>query len=639
MLNRAYATLVVKSVDDEQRIIEGIASSPVTDRVGDVLEPKGAAYQLPIPLLWQHRSDQPIGQVIRAKVTKTGIEIRAQIAKGLLPRIDEAWALIKSGLVKGLSVGFRPLEDPEPIKDTFGYRFTKWEWLELSAVTVPANADATISLIKSLDADDLAASGVVARSVHPPGASGVSRTGRPMKSISEQLTAKKAELKTKSERLDALRTKADGETLDATEVTERTEIVADIERLSTDVAELAAQEKAQSLIASPVTVTAPHVYNMPAQPHVTVTSNVPKGMGFVHAVQCKMASFLSQGSISPVDIARSRFPDDPRVVAYLKTATTAHTTADGTNTGGQELVYAQNLTSEFIELLAPTTIVGKFGTNGIPSLRRIPFNVRIVGQTTGGTAGWVGEGKLKPVRKFDFNATSLTWAKLAAITVQSDELARFSNPSSDALLRSALEETIRQKMDVDFIDPANAGSAGVYPASITRGITALTESGTDAVAVRKDFAQLVQAFINANNPLSSGVIITSESMALQFSLMMNALGQPEFPGVTVTGGRLLGFPVITSQYATTGSPDANLFCLVNASDIFLADDGQISVDVSREASVEMGTDPENESATVVSLWQANLIGLRAERYINWARRRTSAVAYFDAAAYAAGSPV
>jgi phage head maturation protease len=94
------------------------ASSPASprttaDRDGDIVEPKGAEFKLPIPLLWQHDSRQPIGQVFYAKVTSAGIEIKARIAKVAEPgtlkdRLDEAWQSIKAGLVKGLSIGFRP---------------------------------------------------------------------------------------------------------------------------------------------------------------------------------------------------------------------------------------------------------------------------------------------------------------------------------------------------------------------------------------------------------------------------------------------------------------------------------------------------------------------------------------------------
>lgn len=148
--NRAYSLLEIKEMDDDARVIMGIASTPTPDRMADVVLPEGAVFKLPIPLLWQHRSDQPIGNVTQAKVTKKGIEIVAEIAKGVSEEIDRAWSLIKSGLVRGLSIGFRGL-DTEQIPNSWGVIYQRWEWLELSAVTIPANAEASITSIKQFD--------------------------------------------------------------------------------------------------------------------------------------------------------------------------------------------------------------------------------------------------------------------------------------------------------------------------------------------------------------------------------------------------------------------------------------------------------------------------------------------------------
>lgn len=156
-MQRAYSLFEIKAFDDDTREIEGIATTPTADRMGDIVEPKGAVFKLPIPLLWQHRGDLPIGQVVKAKVTTGGISVVANLAKiaeaGVLKdRLDEAWQSLKIGLVRGLSIGFNPLESAQ-IKDTYSYRFTSWEWLELSAVTIPANAEATIQTVKSFDAE------------------------------------------------------------------------------------------------------------------------------------------------------------------------------------------------------------------------------------------------------------------------------------------------------------------------------------------------------------------------------------------------------------------------------------------------------------------------------------------------------
>jgi len=237
---------------------------------------------------------------------------------------------------------------------------------------------------------------------------------------------------------------------------------------------------------------------------------------------------------------------------------------------------------------------------------------------------------------------TLGFAKVANIAVYSQELARFSNPSAESLIRDGLAAALIARMDIDFVDPAKAIDVGVSPASITNGIAAIVSSGTDAAAVRYDIGQLFAAFITANITPSSGVFIMSEMTALALSLMVNALGQPEFPAITMKGGTLMGLPVITSQYVVSGSPADYMVILVNAQDIFLSDDGQVSVEASGEASLAMDDDPQGSPATsggtLVSLWQTNQIGLRAERFINWVRRRDAAVAWIDHVAWGAGSP-
>lgn len=166
-MERAYSLLEVKSIDEDKRIIEGIATTPSVDRVGDVVEPKGAEFKLPIPLLWQHNPDQPIGEVFAAKVTSKGIEIKARIERsdepGLLKDLlDFAWQCIKKRLVRGLSIGFQG-KARERIEDDEGHftgiRFMRWLWLELSAVTIPANQDASILAVKKFDTQQRAASG------------------------------------------------------------------------------------------------------------------------------------------------------------------------------------------------------------------------------------------------------------------------------------------------------------------------------------------------------------------------------------------------------------------------------------------------------------------------------------------------
>ena len=84
---------------------------------------------------------------------------------------------------------------------------------------------------------------------------------------------------------------------------------------------------------------------------------------------------------------------------------------------------------------------------------------------------------------------------------------------------------------------------------------------------------------------------------------------------------MAGFPVIISEHVPAG-----IVVMINADDIYLADDGEVELDYTDQASLEMDTAPTISStatvrpAQLVSLWQTNSAAFRAERMINWARR-------------------
>jgi HK97 family phage prohead protease len=165
MQNRAYSVLTIKGVDEAARTIRGVATTPAVDRVGDIIDPMGVKFINPLAFLWQHQHDKPIGSVKFDKPTAKGIGFEATIAHpdtvesaGLKDRLQEAWDSIKTGLVRAVSVGFRPIE--YSFMDTGGIRFSETEVFELSAVTIPANSDALITTIKSIDAGLRAKEGV-----------------------------------------------------------------------------------------------------------------------------------------------------------------------------------------------------------------------------------------------------------------------------------------------------------------------------------------------------------------------------------------------------------------------------------------------------------------------------------------------
>jgi hypothetical protein len=190
---------------------------------------------------------------------------------------------------------------------------------------------------------------------------------------------------------------------------------------------------------------------------------------------------------------------------------------------------------------------------------------------------------------------------------------------------------IAQFLDQQFIDPAAAAVAGVSPGSVTNGVTPITTAGSTPANARTDIQAMANAMTALNISTAGAYLILSESNALALTNALNPLGQQLFPGMAQQGGTIMGYQAVASQAAGT------TVALIKPDQILYADDGGVTIDVSREASLQMDSAPMAvPDATVVltSLWQMNYVGLRAERFINWKKARTGVVQY-TVATYAA----
>lgn len=157
-MHRAYIALEQKAITEDREFvtIRGIASTPTTDRMGDIVEPLGAKFTLPMKLLLQHDHNMPVGNVTFANPTAKGIPFEAKLPVITEPgrlkdRVDEAIHSLKYDLISAVSIGFKAVADKvERLKDG-GLRFREWSWIELSLVTIPANPQAVITAVKAID--------------------------------------------------------------------------------------------------------------------------------------------------------------------------------------------------------------------------------------------------------------------------------------------------------------------------------------------------------------------------------------------------------------------------------------------------------------------------------------------------------
>jgi HK97 family phage major capsid protein/HK97 family phage prohead protease len=632
---RAYSLLEIKSIDAERRIISGMATTPELDRQGDSVDPAGVRFKNPLPLLLHHDPKQPVGKVTFQPATTAGIAFTAELpiveTPGIVKdRVDEAWDSIKAGLITGVSIGYLLLDNAVEHLKNGTRRLLKIEVGELSLVTIPANRSATIRTVKELD---LAASGLPL-----PGVTGLPvvtavKAAKPM-TIPEQITQFENTRAAKAARMTELMTKAaeTGSTLDDAQTQEYDGLALELKSVDAHLVRLHDQEKLNLVKATTITSTTSPTLSSEIRggvPVIQVKANVPKGTAF--ARMC-MAMAAGRGdSYQTLQYAKQWKDSTPEVeqmvehMWHTKAAVAVGTTTDTTWAG--PLVVTQPL-NEFLEMLRPKTLLGR-----IPGFRYVPFNVSIPTQTTGGTYGWVGQNKPKPVTKADYATVTVPFAKAAGIIVISEELARLSSPSAEALVRDEMMNGMARFLDLQLTDPAVAVSANVSPASITNGAATVASGGVTAAFAKADIVGRIAVMTAAGYPLDECVWLMSDSNAFGLSVSLNGLGNPLFPGVTAQGGTLYGMPVVVSNTMSTR------VALVHAPSIFVADEGGVRIDVSREASVQMDsapTDTVDATTVYVSLWQRNLIGLKAERLITWIKARSTAVTYLTAVAWTGG---
>jgi hypothetical protein len=469
--------------------------------------------------------------------------------------------------------------------------------------------------------------------------------------LAEQIASLEAKRAANIARMEALLQKGidEGRTTEAPEQEEHDTLAQEVEQIDGDLVRLKRLQALKVAGARPAAGDAPAraaEARDPANPGIVLQrkEQVAPGIRFARYAKAIACSYLSmrgqlpgvKGYLSPLECAKML---NPRDVDLHEMFEKANVTAGGTNPThhwGSQLVGTETQAfADFAEFLRPQTIVGKFGVNGVPSLRQVPFRTRLIGQTAGGTGYWVGESQAKPLTSLAFQATTLTPLKAANIAVTTMELVRDSSPSAEAIVRDSLAAAVGERMDITFISPTIAAVAGISPASITNGIVQIASTGQQAEAIRQDVRALVAAFVDANNPPTSGVWIMKATTALALSLLVNPLStQPEFPGLTMMGGTFFGMPVIVSEHVPVDTY-GTFVVLVNAGDIYFADEGEVSVDMSMEASLQMLDNPTNASdsppvpTTLVSMFQTNSVAFRAERTVNWARRRTEGVAVLD----------
>lgn len=156
-----YTEAIAEDVkaDLAQGIVEGYASTigGEPDRAGDTIAPGAfrdvvAAFrkgQAKVSFLWAHDTARPIGRVEELREDAKGLFMRARFNLET-PAGRDAYQHAKSGDVSAFSIGFRI--PPGGAKHTrTGRELRSIDLWEVSLVTLPANTNAQVTQVKSVE--------------------------------------------------------------------------------------------------------------------------------------------------------------------------------------------------------------------------------------------------------------------------------------------------------------------------------------------------------------------------------------------------------------------------------------------------------------------------------------------------------
>lgn len=323
-----------------------------------------------------------------------------------------------------------------------------------------------------------------------------------------------------------------------------------------------------------------------------------------------MAMASAPGNLGEAaDIAAQRWGAESAAAKATKAAIAA--TSTDTFATGLADDYGRAV-AEFIALVRSKTIIGR-----LEGIRRVPADVKYLVQSGTASGSWVAEGKPMPLTSHAFVRKSLSLLKVAALTVQTEEL--LDSPDSADIIQADLVRAVAEAVDAAFIDPDNAGVAGEKPASVTNGVT----------------PALIGAFDNTD----IGTALADWPGDWDY---LTFIAHPElvafhdadtFPGFNVRGeGNIKGAKLITSTAVPKDASGGHQLIALDASAIaYTALDTAAQIKASHQGTLEMldgsltqdGTT--GTGAALVSLWQNNLVAIAALLHENWRVERADTV--------------
>ncbi|MGY8661780.1 phage major capsid protein [Bradyrhizobium sp. UFLA05-109] len=638
--------------------LEFVLSDETPDRMDDVILSDGwdlKNFKRNPIALFNHKSDFPIGKWSNLRVENKQLRGELEMAPfGTSERIDEIRKLIDAGILRAVSVGFKPLETKQREGSDWGQTFVRIELVETSLVAVPANPNA-LAVAKSLNISpqtmDLlfAKHGSMDARTRRRGITGEQadtsriRKGSAMSGLAQRITDLEAQIVAKRDQLEDHLDK-----MDDTNVSD-----ADLEATGKFNFEIAQLEKTRSALvdsekllaksstdangagrgrALSTTVIAGADRERVAAPAIIV--NRKKDLDLLdYVVRAATVTYIARASGKSVDETRQRiYGEDDGTKAFCEIVTRAASAPAMTTVTGWAQELAQTTYADLMPLLMPKAILTRlapkgltlsFGTSGrivIPTRSRTPSLA----------GSFVGEGMPIPVRQGAFTSQTLTPKKMAVISTWTREMGDHSVPAIEGLIRQAIQDDTTVAIDSVLID-ANPATT-IRPPGLLNGVAATgATAGGGIAALVGDITALINSISVQTLGNTRNLVWLANQTDMLRASMLTAANTGVFPfRAEIASGMLNNIPIIDSA---TVAPKTLI--LVDAADFVVVGGEAPRMEMSDQATLHMeDTAPLDlvdgagvAAAPQRSLFQTDSLALRMIMPLNWVQRRAGTVAW------------
>lgn len=289
-------------------------------------------------------------------------------------------------------------------------------------------------------------------------------------------------------------------------------------------------------------------------------------------------------------------------------------------------------TSEFAGFLKPDLAQAYFDEARKSSVvmqlvRQVPLGINgqeIPYTTTKPTAAWVAEGAQKPTTAGGKALKTITPKKIAAISVVSAEVVRANPGGYIEDLRADIAEAFAVAFDAATLHGTNTPFGPSNYISATSKAVALGTSTQGEGGVFADLNEGLRELVGDGKKLTGFALDNAMEPTLNAAVDLN--GRPLFidsptteTAAPVRAGRLLSRPAFMGEGVAAG--DIVAFG-GDWSKAVWGVVGGISYDVSTQASVTLDDE-------LVSLWEYNLVAIRAEAEYGWLVHDTEAFVKYE----------